>query len=351
MSMNKTSLESPILHELSTLLDDGFLIVDRDQVISMANSTAVRYLGENLLGQTAEDVFISPHFANEFESCLAEDRTIEFVSKAKADRLRQFRVRLRPINQDNIAVLVMDMTLQHNLEKVRRDFVANVSHELRSPLTSLIGFIETMQMTPNLDDTAKEKFLGIMDEESRRMSRLIDDLLSLSKVETEEHIKPTAIIHILKLVHSVIASMGNRAAKMDMAIEFNDLRDDANSDLVILGEHDEMMEVFHNLLDNALKYGHDGTSVQVTLSSPKPNLIKFDITNHGDGIEQKHLGRLTERFYRVDKGRSREMGGTGLGLAIVKHIVSRHRGTIKVESEMGQSTTFSVILPRQVAKG
>ena len=199
-------------------------------------------------------------------------------------------------------MLLMDMTLQHNLEKVRRDFVANVSHELRSPLTSLIGFVETMQSTDDLDEATRRRFLGIMDEEAKRMSRLINDLMSLSRVEVEEHIAPTDTVYIKSVINSVIASVGNRANKEGRTIKFRDARSNPDDATTILGETDEIMEVFHNLLDNAIKYGHQDTDVDVIMSAAGEDELRFDVVNIGDGIDEKHLSRLTERFYRVDKG-------------------------------------------------
>ena len=237
-------------------------------------------------------------------------------------------------------------TLEHNLEKLRREFVANVSHELRSPLTSLIGFVETLQNTPDLEEDQRQHFLSIMDEEAQRMSRLIDDLLSLSRVETEEHIAPTDVVYADEVLSNVMMAMASRAEKRDMSIEFENALADGMSKIAILGETDEITEVFDNLLDNAIKYGYKGTKVRVIMSSSATNYIVFSVINVGDGIEAQHIPRLTERFYRVDKSRSRQMGGTGLGLAIVKHIVNRHRGQINITSTMGGETTFKVLFPR-----
>jgi len=345
---------TPIGHDeqvtkgLGQLLDDGFIMLNMSQEIVMANAMATRYLGENLVGQKAEDVLIAPQFMDDFNTCVDHQQTVEFLAGAEQDRRQHYRIRMRMLDNDVIGMLIMDMTLQHNLEKVRRDFVANVSHELRSPLTSLIGFIETMQSQMEIDPAAQKKFLGIMDEEARRMSRLIDDLLSLSRVETEEHISPEDQVAVDKVVRSVIVSFSNRAQKVDKTIFFQDQSGLCLDQVIIHGDHDELMEVFHNLLDNAIKYGFDRSDVHVVMTAPNPQSVAFTIVNKGEGIEEKHLSRLTERFYRADKGRSRQMGGTGLGLAIVKHIINRHRGTIHIESELNKETRFTVTLPRIV---
>ena len=331
--------------QLGALLDDGLLLVDGEsRRIDQVNQAAVRYLGENLVGKKLNKVLAADNIKGEVAACLSGDTPVEFASKGKRDNFRQFRVRLRPIAGGKVAVLVMDMNLQRNLDKVRRDFVANVSHELRSPLTSLIGFIETMGRSEEVDGPTRRRFLAIMDEEARRMSRLIDDLMSLSRVETEEHIAPTARIAIKDVVQSVVGSMSNRAAMDNRSVLFTDNRGAGDDAPMVMAETDEIMEVFHNLLDNAIKYGRPGTDIRVELDAPNERYLRFDVVNEGDAIPKKHIPRLTERFYRVDKGRSREMGGTGLGLAIVKHIVNRHRGHLAVRSKKGE-TVFSVTLP------
>jgi len=337
-----------IMSQFAALVDDGFLLLDRQFNIVMANTMATRYLGENLIGMAISDVLVSPQLDHDLDVITENRQSTEMVASSAKDDRRRFRVRLRAIDEHLIGVLVMDMTLQHNLEKVRRDFVANVSHELRSPLTSLIGFIETMQSPMPIDEATRARFLSIMDEEARRMSRLINDLLSLSRVETEEHISPTQTIAVDKLVRSAIMALSNRAQKVNRTIFFRDKTGrgkNNDDDIMILGVHDEMMEVFHNLLDNAIKYGFNNTDITVEMTAPDAHHIAFTVINQGEGIEEKHLPRLTERFYRADKSRSRHMGGTGLGLAIVKHIVNRHRGTIEITSEIGGQTRFTITLP------
>jgi two-component system phosphate regulon sensor histidine kinase PhoR len=186
-----------------------------------------------------------------------------------------------------------------------------------------------------------------MDEEAKRMSRLIDDLLSLSRVEVDEHIIPDNRVNLAELLHSVGDSMSGRAMKKNMNIKITQ-PDDAQSHAalpVIFGKHDEITEVFVNLLENAIKYGFDGSDITLAITMVAPRHVRIDVTNFGEGIEERHLPRLTERFYRVDKARSRQIGGTGLGLAIVKHIVNRHRGSLSITSTLGETTKFSVDLP------
>ena len=199
------------------------------------------------------------------------------------------------------------------------------------------------------DNETRQKFLKIMDSEASRMRRLIDDLLSLSRIEMDQHIAPSQSVEILGLIKSVVHAMGIRLSDKNTTIHI-----DADNNLpLIQGDHDQLVQVFTNLLDNAVKYGKAGTSVKVSvkLCHNLPNRagqgVMIEVFNAGEGIPPEHLPRLTERFYRVDSARSRQLGGTGLGLAIVKHIVNRHRGYLRIESELGVGTTVKVGLPRE----
>ncbi|MDX1576251.1 MAG: ATP-binding protein, partial [Kiloniellales bacterium] len=232
-------------------------------------------------------------------------------------------------------------------EHMRADFVANVSHELRSPLTSLLGFIETLRGPAREDTAARERFLEVMDGEAKRMARLIDELLSLSRVESEEHLTPNGHVDVHNMLREITQSLDMRASERSMRIEV-----DCPEDIPpVLGERDEVTLVFRNLIENALNYGRAGTPVTITAGtvervpgSANPG-IRISVRDRGEGISPEHIPRLTERFYRVDKGRSRSMGGSGLGLAIVKHIANRHRGRLTIESKLGEGSVFTVVLP------
>jgi len=195
------------------------------------------------------------------------------------------------------------------------------------------------------DEAMRTRFLTIMDEEAKRMSRLIDDLLSLSRVEVDEHILPDDQVKLLDVMLMVRDSLTGRASQRGMAINISDQRADQTQNPVMLGSFDEMTEVFVNIVENAIKYGYANTDIEISMFEASSNRLQIDVTNHGEGIEQRHLPRLTERFYRVDKARSRQIGGTGLGLAIVKHIVNRHRGSLSVTSKLNDTTKFSIIVP------
>jgi len=337
------SITAPgMLGTVGQMLDDGLLVAGADGILISANAAAVRFLGEGLVGKPLAEVIarddVADLVAGHTSSC-----TLAYALETSV--AMEFNVRVQRIDDGQIVAILLDMTSQRNLEKVRRDFVANVSHELRSPLTSLAGFIETILLNEVRDWPTQQRFLKIMEEEAGRMSRLIDDLLSLSRVEVDEHIIPDERVPLLEVVKSVIASLEPRAARRQMGIVLVDDRPSQPNHPVMYGFSDEINEVFHNLIENALKYGYEGTDIRIGISSERAGYVQVAVTNHGEAIANKHLSRLTERFYRVDKARSRQIGGTGLGLAIVKHIVNRHRGTMEINSSEEGITTFAVSLP------
>ena len=331
--------------EIGRLLDDGLLVADPIGVVSSANNVAVRFLGEGLVGKHLNDIFERDEPVGDNDQGAIGEIDQEFTFQPESVVPRTFKVRVKKVSDGHIAALVMDMTLQRNLEKVRRDFVANVSHELRSPLTSLAGFIETMLTNDVEDRNTQIRFLRIMDEEAKRMSRLIDDLLSLSRVEVDEHIYPSETVPVISVVRAVIDTLEDRAARKGMQIELDDRRPEPASVALMFGHSDEINEVFHNLIENAIKYGHDDSIITVRVEASEQNILTASVINKGDVIRDKHVNRLTERFYRVDKARSRQIGGTGLGLAIVKHIVNRHRGKLVITSQMDGTNCFAVELP------
>ncbi len=247
-----------------------------------------------------------------------------------------------------VLAVLSDRSRERAVERMRADFVANASHELRTPLASLIGFIDTLRGPAADDPPAQARFLEIMAEQAERMNRLIDDLLSLSRIEITEHQPPAGQVDMPGLVERVLAGLQLSIVKRGVRLVW------VPPPVLpsVPGDADQLEQVAQNLLDNALKYGRQGGVVQVTLVAAEPGGKwparpgqVFSVCDDGAGIARQHLPRLTERFYRVDTGRSRAVGGTGLGLAIVKHIVNRHRGVLLVESEAGGGATFSVWLP------
>jgi two-component system, OmpR family, phosphate regulon sensor histidine kinase PhoR len=248
-----------------------------------------------------------------------------------------------PVARTTALLTITDLTEVKRAEQLRADFVANASHELRTPLAVLLGFIETLTGPAADDPAAQREFLGIMQQQATRMARLVDDLLSLSRIELTEHAAPTRRVRIADVVGPIARALDLRAAEHGMTIALIV----APGLPEVPGEPDELAQVAQNLIDNAIKYARPGTEITVTVG-PSPKLmggVMLRVRDRGEGIARKHLSRLTERFYRADKARSSAMSGTGLGLAIVKHVVNRHNGLLEIESKVGRGSKFSVHLP------
>ena len=344
-----TSLASAILDALP----DPVLLLDGRRQVVAANRAADELLGEGIHGRDVCQTLRHPDAQHAVKTAL-DGHTLradaEVVFDVPVRRVYQLQVMAVPADVAFTVRAVMalhEVTALKRAEDMRADFVANVSHELRSPLSSLTGFIETLQTSAKGDEDAQDRFLNIMDGEAGRMSRLIDDLLSLSRIEVNEHIRPTERVHLADVVAAVAEAVQIRAAKKGMTVTI-DMPDNIAD---VAGDADQLRQVFQNLVDNAVTYGADNTEVQITahaldryVETSAPG-VEIAVRDFGDGISEQHLTRLTERFYRVDKGRSRAMGGTGLGLAIVKHIINRHRGRLSAASTVGEGSSFSVQLP------
>ncbi len=262
---------------------------------------------------------------------------------------RTYEVTVAPAGEplsDLYLMTLADISAEIQAERARSTFVANVSHELRSPLTSLIGMVETLRGPARDDQAAQDRFLALMHDETQRMSRIVMDLLSLSKFEAQEHIVPSDRVDILEVITRTTSAL--EASDPDYPGRIKIECDDPIAP--IRGDADLLIEVFQNLLENALRYSPPNSAIDVKISrrqskrSGAQRGIQISVQDYGDGIEGAHIPRLTERFYRVDKGRSRQMGGTGLGLAIVKHIINRHRGRMVIDSELGKGTCVTVYL-------
>ncbi len=333
-------------------ISDAVLLLDKDRVVLAANRAARELLGDQIEGRDLALSLRHPEALEVAKSAILDgvESTAEIVLQVPVQRI--FAVRAVPLPVEGksslrILIALEEVTAARNAEQIRADFVANVSHELRSPLTSLVGFIETLRGPARDDEAAQDRFLDIMADESQRMARLIDDLLSLSRVEANEHVRPNDKLDIREILTAVLDSVSVQAEEKKVTMEF----DGSVAVPPVSGDRDELVEVFQNLVVNAIKYGRENTPVRLTLSSVDriPEVggrgICVTVADQGEGIEAENIPRLTERFYRIDKGRSRSMGGTGLGLAIVKHIVNRHRGRLVVKSEVGKGSQFSVYLP------
>lgn len=329
-----------LLSELIEAFGDPLLLVERQQV-TMANEAALKLLGTHVVGENVRLAIRHPAVTERLTGETGSEGPIELVGIGEADR--RWELRIHDMGEQQRLVHLSDRTSQHIAEKMRVDFVANASHELRTPLATLIGFIETLEDGKASEDKpTRERFLGIMANEARRMQRLIDDLISLSRIEADKFSPPEQAISVAPLIsevaHAASAGVENDGkTRVEVAPIAPDLR--------ILGDHAQISQLLHNLIGNAIKYGRADAPVRVSAAHEDNGMVVIAVTDQGEGIPAEHLPRLTERFYRVDPGRSRTLGGTGLGLAIVKHIVERHRGRLDISSEIGVGTTVSVHLP------
>ncbi|MGH6811245.1 MAG: ATP-binding protein [Methylocella sp.] len=249
-----------------------------------------------------------------------------------------------PQFERTMILTLRDLSEARRVERMRVDFVANASHELRTPLASLLGFVETLQGPAREDKEARARFLSIMREQAQRMARLVDDLLSLSRIEQNLHLRPQAPVDIVAILRHIADTLAPMAADKDVVLKL-----EVPAEALVTGDRDELLRLAENLVENAIKYGASdprsiNRQVEITLAT-EPHQCVLIVRDHGPGIAPEHLPRLTERFYRVDAGQSRAKGGTGLGLAIVKHIVARHCGRLGIDSKLGEGATFSVVLP------
>lgn len=327
------------------------LIVDRRERISAANPGAVGLFGPNLVGRHYITVMRQPVLLDAVERVLKGTRRVEasyLGTEAQGDRTWLVTVAALDGPHGAAVASFEDQTMRAQAGQMRRDFVANVSHELKTPLTALMGFIETLKGAAREDPAAQDRFLTIMQREASRMDRLVGDLLSLSRVEAEERLQPTAEVDLAGLIRSVIHSLTPLADSAGVTLRASGLE----GAVTVRGDADQLSQVATNLIENAIKYSGQGAEVGVGLEDMEDNkdlrrpAAVFTVHDTGEAIDPIHIPRLTERFYRIDSHRSREKGGTGLGLAIVKHIVNRHRGRLRIESAPGEGNVFSVILPR-----
>ncbi|MBB5698776.1 ATP-binding protein [Sphingomonas yantingensis] len=315
------------------------VLVVADRRVVRANTAARALLGQHILGEDVRLAIRHPAAAERLIAPLPEDEApIDLVGVGT--REQRWEMHVRAAGPSLRVVHLIDRTGSYAADKIRIDFVANASHELRTPLASILGFIETLREGAGDDPDTRDRFLKIMFGEATRMRRLVDDLMSLSRIEAEKYREPDQIVRLGELVEEVRAEVTSiadaRAADLVTAIA------DAPP---IKGDRAQLSQVLHNLVGNAMKYGRPGTPVTVELRHDGGAMLRLSVRDEGDGIAAEHLPRLTERFYRVDSGRSRQAGGTGLGLSIVKHIVERHRGRLDIASAPGRGTTVTVLLP------
>ncbi len=332
-------------------LPDPAIALDRDGRVLALNERARSLAPALRRGEPVSLALRMPELNEAIGRAYArgEEQRVEYSERVPLDRW--FETIVMPVRRepnssrpDLVLMVFHDLTPLRRAEEMRADFVANASHELRTPLAALSGFIETLQGSARDDAKARERFLAIMQEQARRMARLIDDLLSLSRIELNAHRRPDTPVDLVPIVRQVVDGLETLARDRGVIVHV-----EAPNTLTVPGDHDELLRVFENLVENALKYGATGQRVDITLrqavSAEGEPEAQVDVRDYGPGIAPEHLPRLTERFYRVDVRESRTQGGTGLGLALVKHILNRHRGRLSIASTPGAGATFTVQVP------
>ena len=324
-------IEAAVIHAIA---EPVLLLIDNR--VRAANAAAVSLLGAHIIGEDVRLAIRHPAASARLASD-ASDGSIELLGIG--GREQQMELNVATIAPGKRIVHLIDRAARHAVEQARVDFVANASHELRTPLAAILGFVETLaDDKAGGDASVRARFLDVMMKEARRMQRLIDDLISLSRIEAEKYVIPDERVSIPALVREVTAELRDQQGDKPTHVILDFDADVAD----VTGERTQLSQVVHNLLGNAIKYGRPDSDIRITVKSDGA-LVRLSVADQGEGIAPEHIPRLTERFYRVDAGRSRSMGGTGLGLAIVKHIVERHRARLEINSIVGTGTIVSVV--------
>ncbi|MEL7428870.1 MAG: ATP-binding protein [Pseudomonadota bacterium] len=342
-------------HELANAMVEAMqhpvLIIDERAKLLFANSASIRVFGKINKDERIFIRFRQPDLKRMIEHALSSGLPgmIEYNEAIPGDRW--FAVEISPVRRapqngarwsQRFIVSFQNLTEIKRIDQMRSDFIANASHELRTPLASLLGYLETMKGPARADAKARARFLDIMLEQAERMSRLVNDLLSLSRIEMKSHLRPADRVNLSEVMGTVINALQPLAEQLEVSIEFN-----PDKPYFVKGDRDELVQVFENIVENACKYGQDGGKVEVALvpdNDDEPTHVSVSVRDHGPGIAIEHQHRITERFYRVDVARSREKQGTGLGLAIVKHILQRHGTRLRISSNPGEGAEFRVVL-------
>jgi two-component system phosphate regulon sensor histidine kinase PhoR len=327
-------------------LPEPMLLVEAGRIL-VANPPARALLGEWSEGQDVRLAMRHPTIVEILSRPPAPDAGLEQAEVVGiGDSDRRWLMTVATLDDGSRLVHLDDRSEAISAERMRVDFVANASHELRTPLATVLGFIETLQDKETGGDAeVRDRFLGLMHGEGKRMQQLIEDLMSLSRIEAERFNPPHDAVDLAQLVDEVGAGCAELLRERSNAL----VVDNRSELAVVAGDRAQLLQLVRNLVVNAVKYGRAGTPVTILLEDEDPQTVRIGIADRGEGIAVEHLPRLTERFYRVDAGRSRAVGGTGLGLAIVKHIVSRHRGRLDIRSTVGEGTVVRVSLPRAEA--
>jgi two-component system phosphate regulon sensor histidine kinase PhoR len=346
------SAQAMLIESLIGGLPNPAIVLDREGRVIAFNEAAATIAPALRRGEPALIALRMPELVDAIRRATKrrEPQRVEFFERVPLDRwfeafVTPVRLTAGDAGSDILLMTFNDLTPLRRVEEMRADFIANASHELRTPLAALLGFIETLQGRAKDDPAAREKFLAIMQTQAARMARLIDDLLSLSRIELNAHLQPNTPVDLVPLVRQVADGLQTLARDRDVEIKVSA----PSEPLIVLGERDELIRTLENLVENALKYGAAGKRVDITLTRGQTRAgtaeARLMVRDYGPGIAPEHLPRLTERFYRVDVAESRAHGGTGLGLALVKHVLNRHGGRLTIESTPGAGAAFTMHVP------
>jgi two-component system, OmpR family, phosphate regulon sensor histidine kinase PhoR len=347
-------VETPAVSAVVAGMPDPAVLLDRAGRVIHLNAAAAQLAPALRKNELAQFALRSPEILTALREAIAttEPRRASYLDHVPVDRWIELIISPVPVptlfggTEKCMLMTFHDQTALRRVEEMRADFVANASHELRTPLAALSGFIDTLQGPAKDDAKARERFLGIMQTQATRMARLIDDLLSLSRVELSAQVRPDTLVDIVPIIPQVAEGLEPLARERQVTVEIVL----PQTPVVIAGDREELLRLFENLIENALKYGASGGKVLVSLTSAMSGEatpeVRVSVRDFGPGIAPEHLPRLTERFYRVDVGDSRAQGGTGLGLSLVKHIVSRHRGRLLIESVPNEGASFTACFPQ-----
>jgi two-component system phosphate regulon sensor histidine kinase PhoR len=356
MAVMGSDMDNNILDAILGAIPQPIIAIDASERILAVNSAAVSLVGHTAMQHSYVTILRQPALLEAIEATLKDDvpRTTKYLSTDGAqDTIYKVTCQAAPgVGNGGTKAIILffeDISQMEEVGQMRRDFVTNVSHELRTPLTALIGFIETLRGPARDDAKATTRFLNIMQDEAERMNRLVGDLMSLNRVEGNERVRPTQRVVLNDIIQSTCHSLQPLALQAGVKFEF----ESPELPVEIYGDSDQLTQVFTNIIGNALKYGASGGRITLRMTTIAREAalrapgVRLQVIDYGAGIDPVHLPRLTERFYRVDGHRSRELGGTGLGLAIVKHIINRHRGKLNIKSALGEGTTVTVMLPTE----
>lgn len=348
--VNKTNKDDLGKRVIIEELEDQFFALDKYNLIKYLNKSAKQRFGENLIDKNISSVVRDTKLLETIEEAIKDQTTKNVNVEINLPSYQLYKIYIIPgpthlfPETDSVVLFLKDFTEITKAQKLKTDFVANVSHELRTPLVSIKGSLETILGPASDDKVAQKKFMSIMSEQVLRMENLINDLLILSRIELEEHIKPNKIVNLNDIFTNIKSNFELilKKKKINLQIELMETT-------LVFGDNDKLLTVFSNLIDNAIKYSQDGKNIYIKSQNSEGKLIGknmlINIKDEGIGIPQDLIPRITERFFRVDTEKSKKVGGTGLGLAIMKHIISQHRGDYEILSKVNEGTEIKIFLP------